>query len=163
MQKQSPKRLRAIAHHEAGHVVAAHRAGRDIRQVQISAEAFEDGSFGKTQHLNPIFGQELDDGDPRLTEYGDAELIIALAGPEAESRLDPKRTIAPSDQAEVDRILGATINLSQAEKEKYLRWARRVARQIVEDDWPAIQRVAAALLEHGSLSGDEVAQLTPRP
>ena len=160
MQQQlSPKRLSAIAHHEAGHVVAAHAAGRAIQDVCVSATPLENGEYGKSRHVNPLFGQDIPDGDLRLTEMGTWELKISLAGPEAEKRVDPARKAPASDLAEQKRILSCISNLSQVEIDEYVRNVKSETRQLVTDKWTAIERVAAALIERGSLSGDQVVQI----
>jgi hypothetical protein len=68
MGKQSPKRMMAIAHHEAGHAVAAFLAGREIREVSISATTDNAGRGGNIRHNNPLYGQPIEDGDERLSD-----------------------------------------------------------------------------------------------
>jgi hypothetical protein len=51
------------------------------------------------------------------------------------------------------------INSSPSEKDEYVRGVKRATRELVKQQWPAIEKVAAALPERGSLSGDEVVQL----
>jgi hypothetical protein len=47
----------------------------------------------------------------------------------------------------------AIINLTEDERREYVRDLRRITRQIVADGWPAIRRIAAALLERGRSHG----------
>ena len=158
MGKQSLKRRLAIAHHEAGHAVAAFRAGREIREVCIAAVTDDPRYDGNIQHNNPLYGQHLEAGDERLSDYYGGELIIALAGPEAERRHDSVTGIAGNDldvaQEILDRFVGSGV-----ERESLLRLAQRETRDLVNREWPAIERVAAALLRHGRLTGGQLAQL----
>jgi hypothetical protein len=156
----SPKRLSAVAHHEAGHVIAAHVAGRVIQDVCISDTPLDKGEYGRSRHINPLATQDIPSGDPRLAEMGTWELIISLAGPEAEKRVDPDRKVAPSDLAEQEWILSCIDkSVSRAEIDEYVRDVKRQARQLVTDNWAAIGRVATALIERGTLTGDEVVQI----
>ena len=158
MGKQSLKRRLAIAHHEAGHAVAAFRAGREIREVCISAATDDPMYDGNIQHDNPLYGQHIGDGDERLSDYYDGELIIALAGPEAEHRHNSGARIAGNDLDVAQEILDRFVG-SRVERERYLRLMQRETRGLVNREWPAIERVAAALLRHGRLTGGQVAQL----
>jgi hypothetical protein len=155
--------MAAIAHHEAGHVVAAHIAGRVIQEVGISPTPLENGEYGWSRHINPMFGQEVEDGDARLTDLGTWELAISLAGPEAEKRIDAKRIVPASDLAEQKKILSCIRNTSANEIEEYFRDIKGQTRELVNQHWPAIQRVATALLERGRLSGDDVVILIASP
>lgn len=104
---QSAEDLAAIAHHEAGHAVATVKSGMKVVQVWISAVADARGDYGKVEHINPYFGQALEDGDERLNQLGYWELAIAIAGPEAERLYDPRRTMPASDRVEIEHILSA--------------------------------------------------------
>jgi hypothetical protein len=157
MGKQSLKRRLAIAHHEAGHAVAAFR-GREIREVCISAVTDDPRYDGNIQHNNPLYGQHLEDGDERLSGYYEGELIIALAGPEAECRHDSGTRIAGNDLDVAQEILDRFVG-SRVARERYLRLVQRETRALVKREWPAIERVAAALLRHGRLTGGQLAQL----
>ena len=142
---KSPEQMTAIAHHEAGHVVAAHIAGRVIQDVSISSLPLENGEYGKSRHINPLYGQDIPAGDERLAELGTWELIISMAGPEAEKRIYPAREVPASDLATQEAILACVSNLSPSEIEEYVRGVKRKTRELVKQHWPAIERVAAAL------------------
>jgi hypothetical protein len=154
---QSPESLAAIAHHEAGHAVATLKSGMKVVQVWISAVADARGNFGKVEHINPYFGQALEDGD-ELSLLGYWELVIAMAGPAAERHYDQRRTMPASGRTEIENILSAA-DCSEADKKKHFRTVKRYTKNLVSKEWPAIQRVAAALLERKRLSGDKLVSL----
>jgi len=155
---QSPEDLAAIAHHEAGHAVATVKSGMKVVQVGISAVADARGNFGKVEHINPYFEQALEDGDERLNRLGYWELVIALAGPAAERRYDQRRTMPASDRVEIEHILSAAGG-SEGDKKKFFRAVKRDTKNLVNEEWPVIKRVAAGLLERKRLSGDELVGL----
>ena len=134
---QSPENLAAIAHHEAGHAVATVKSGMKVVQVWISAVADARGNFGKVEHINPYFGQALEDGDERLNLLGYWELVIAIAGPVAERQYDQRRTMPASDRAEIEHILRAA-DCSDGDRKRYFRSVKRDTKNLVSNEWPAI-------------------------
>jgi hypothetical protein len=47
----------------------------------------------------------------------------------------------------------------QSARERYRHWGKHAAAKIVRECWPAVEKVAAALLEHGILTGDQVKEI----
>ena len=79
-----------VAYHEAGHAIAAWRlSGRQhLYRVTIVPDA---DSLGSTYH-DPFHGIRLDDGDdsPRVQRRAENAMLIALAGPAAQRRYNPR-------------------------------------------------------------------------
>jgi hypothetical protein len=158
MKPFGPKRMREIAHHEAGHAVVAFRDNHSvIQEVWISVTPI-DGAYGKVVRQNSVADKDLTDSEN--SEWHTDEMIICCAGPEAERRYNPKRTeMEMSDRLELDRLVNAAIGLNQQGKEKQKRWAKINAKALVDREWSAIEKVATSLFERGRLTGEEVAHL----
>jgi hypothetical protein len=94
-------------------------------------------------------------GDLEIVATADA--IVLLAGPFAEARLieSTLHEVLAGEAAGEDREALATLGLDDDE----FVAASRDALALVEQDWPAIERVADALLEHDSLDFAEVVAL----
>lgn len=123
-------------HHEAGHVIAAVALGTPVRRATL---------HGVTTMVRS--------GCPRA-QYNEA--VIALAGPEGETR---RHGYSASQCAELwgssvwrDDLANALRHLDGAEIAPALHQARR----LVNENWNAIEVLAAALLDRKELNGDEI-------
>jgi hypothetical protein len=77
---------KATAVHEAGHAVAGYLLRRPFSKVSIGGSGDEAG-YVTFEPLDVLMNDELDvESDPEIIRYLDREIIILLAGPEAESR-----------------------------------------------------------------------------
>jgi ATP-dependent Zn protease len=140
---------RITAIHEAGHAVIALRLGLVFDHVTtIPDDAAEtDGALHWTDLQSA--------GDLEIAATADA--IVLLAGPFAEARITDTtlHEVLAGDAAGEDREALATLGLDDDE----FVAASRDALALVEQDWPAIERVADALLESDTLDFDEVEAL----
>jgi hypothetical protein len=141
--------LRVTAIHEAGHAVVALRLGLVFDHVTTVPDehAETDGALHWTDLQTA--------GDLEIAATADA--VVLLAGPFAEARLTETtlHDVLAGDAAGEDREALATLGLDDDE----FVAASRDALALVEQDWPAIERVADALLERDSLDFDEVEAL----
>jgi ATP-dependent Zn protease len=133
------------AYHEAGHAVIALVLGRPIHRVTILADKDQLGScaFGK-----PVFRPSED--------WLEREALIALAGLAAEARFSG---VYELQGAARDRRYVSTLALQRTGDE---RKAERLERRLLaktenllaqEENWSAVERIAAELLRVGTLSG----------
>lgn len=141
--------LRVTAIHEAGHAVVALRLGLvfDFVTTVPDERAETDGALHWTDLQSA--------GDLEIAPAADA--IVLLAGPFAEARLTEStlHDVLADDPAGEDREALATLGLDDDE----FVAASRDALAMVEEDWPAIERVAEALLESETLDFAEVEAL----
>lgn len=140
---------RITAIHEAGHAVIALRLGLVFDHVTTIPDdhAETDGALHWTDLQSA--------GDLEIAATADA--IVLLAGPFAEARLTGStlHEVLADDPAGEDREALATLGLDD---EEFVA-ASREALALVEQDWPAIERVADELLECETLDFTEVEAL----
>lgn len=159
MSKMGPKRMVEIAHHQAAHAVVAFHLRRKIHDVWISSTEVDD-SHGNCRHVNPLYGKTNGADNNARANWVAEEILIALSGPEAERRCNPRRKMARSDREKIEAFFNAADPpFPQREKERILQLAKRETAILVRKHWPSIERVAAALLQRGQLNGDEVERL----
>lgn len=156
----------ATAYHEAGHAVAAHLVG--IRVLSAGIEPAE-GFLGLVAHEG--VGAELlavAQGSAPLTlalrARLEAHVLMLLAGSIAEHRQRGRRDHIGSSQDHaraldwLERVSG-----TPAEAEAYAAWLGHRAEGLLTLGWAEVERLAAALLEQGSLAGETVHALVALP
>jgi hypothetical protein len=127
-----------IAYHEAGHAVVGVALGRVLRDVSLDA--------GTTTFVSQ---------DPL-----DAVVTSAFAGAAADARGMGTHSDSAGalDQFNADGLARGQYP-SPAERDAYLAGMARRAVALVDQHWPAIERLAALLLERGRADGAEVTRL----
>jgi hypothetical protein len=140
---------RITAIHEAAHAVAAIRTGLVFDNVSAVPDELREVDGALNWHE---IHDHLD-----LAMPPDLLAVVLLAGPCAEARLRRLRfdRVFAGEAAADDRAAVASIGLSQAE----FVAASQDAMALVEQDWTAIERVAAELERVDELSFDEVEAL----
>ncbi|MEV6234931.1 hypothetical protein AB0L88_44400 [Saccharopolyspora shandongensis] len=130
----------AAAVHEIGHAVAHQHAGLKVRRVRIWKTWFSGAVRGQTDIAESWLPDEL------LPGY----LVACMAGPEAEMHwraISGRRgkTVSHGDDVEFRKV-GKGVGLSK-------RDARKLARELVVEEWGRIEVLAGWLAESGSLRG----------
>lgn len=151
--------LKATAFHEAGHAVIAWRFRLKVRSATIVPTI---GTSGEVASASPLRGIHLDhDGSDRAHQRAETAIIVYLAGPAAQRRHSPHSwrsyhgRIDHSAAADLALRLNGSVEVTNA----HLKYLVIVARDMVAASWAHIERVADALVERGTLTGDEVAAL----
>lgn len=147
--------LTRVAHHEAGHAVMAALQGVAIMRVTIVPDH---GSAGHVLHPDhsAAFLARAETSDLRQSDV-QKQIMVALAGPEAERRLTGRRNNwgAGSDrQTAVDLAFRVCPSVNSASA--YLRWLGVEVKETTNHHvwyWQAVEAVAAALLKKSTLSG----------
>jgi hypothetical protein len=145
--------------HESAHAVVARLLGHRVVSATLDGVTTQylraNPNQREIRRLNLYFSRIERGRQHQQTLFNEA--VIAAAGPAAELRLQPRSPEEckslwehewAADRAKVER-------LPQAQR----RAVAGQARALVLDCWPEIQVVAKALLERGSLTGDEVYRL----
>lgn len=152
---------RATAVHEAGHAVAAVYLRRGFKAVSIVAD---DHTLGRLTAL-PVGEWFRPDivADARTRNLVEHHTMIALAGPEAESRyrgwVDTDGLAGAEHDHECALDLVTHASGSAAEAETYLEWLRfRVLGMIRNPSWwSCIEHLADELTLHGTIPGRRAA------
>jgi len=156
----SRRQLEATAYHEAGHAVAAIEMGFKVSSVSIQPDEF---SHGRTVHNNPLYRMNLNSHDhsDRLRLRVERAVIIALAGPEAQQRFNPRSIHKHDVKDDVDRVMRvlSEFTASNEELKAYFDLLRIRARQLIALRWDAVRRLSRALCERTALSGAETRRI----
>lgn len=142
--------LRAIAYHEAGHVVVGTRLGLEVLGADIERDG--EGGRGHT-HFAPA---------ERTREFAERVVTTFMAGLAAEVKLGaPDPDGSGFDLDAMMREWLAAIEPDPARRqgllEEYLRRAQRELGQ--NGAWAAVEAIAAALLQAGRLDADALRRL----
>jgi hypothetical protein len=134
----------AVAHHEAGHCIAALACGHSVESVALFAAGHD-----AQQRLGVCRSNRGDDAMGRFEAA-----VVSLAGPLAEQlfagyaddvRAMMWRSSWAADRAKAENPLRACC--------RRLDDAALTSTRLVTQHWPRITRVAAALASEGELSG----------
>jgi len=156
------RKLATIAHHEAGHAVAAFHVGMEAKPIK-----FISGDETKSHHIaTPYFSDEdLDNlvwegvtGDLQKRIENDA--FISLVGPWAQKKYNPKgfrKTHAEGDYQAAMKLLSG-VREDEEVLEHYVKMINLEARNFVQDKfkWKIICHLANALLNQPEMAADEV-------
>lgn len=177
---------KAVAFHEAGHAVAAWYAGEPVYAIQVSPKddpvfTDRDGRARAVRGLvesSGILGftcvpfETLLETLPAETlpaEHASTLLhtvavamMILEAGPIAEARVS-RRSLAEvalsSGAADYEQIKCARGWLPDSARSAARAASTAGARVLVRRGWPAIERLASALMERGGLDGEEAIEI----
>ncbi|MFN3891988.1 MAG: hypothetical protein ACK4MV_16455 [Beijerinckiaceae bacterium] len=132
-----------VAHHEAGHAVAAIALGVPMRFATIVPD-LEDATLGHVRFRS---------GDPDLPSLGHRLLIVSLAGPAAQRRFAPRSPIRVNGDSDFQlaRLESETCSSSPVAARSLHRWAEHESRHLVAREWVLIEHVAAALIERRTI------------
>jgi hypothetical protein len=113
-------------------------------------------------HENVFRGGNVEFNESELTRSRvERAIIIRLAGPIAQKRY--RRTSWRRWQGGADYAVAADLALrvcgSGELASAFLKWLELRAKALIEEHWPAVERVANALLKQGVVTQDEIAAL----
>jgi ATP-dependent Zn protease len=150
--------LEEVAYHEAGHVVVGHRLGVELASVDILSDG--QGGNGHTVFNVPRWFRPSATMDERRRRYAEAVVTTFLAGPIAEARVAGFHNLEGSGY-DLDAVAREWLRLLEPPEryEAQLDELTAEAEKLVDENWPAIERLAQALLERRRLTGAEALQL----
>lgn len=158
---QKERQLRATAHHEAGHAVAAWRFGMRFKHVTLKAG---DGTLGQMlRGRSPKWFKPDMDSSDRTRLRAEHDIIVSFAGQVAECKFlgrRPRFGMEGDNQSALNMATYFCSSMSSAEA--YLNYCFLTSRDLVNSHWREIEAVAEALLDRESLSHEETLEvITP--
>jgi ATP-dependent Zn protease len=149
------------AYHEAGHAVVAFFMRHRIEFATIKPTAEYQGLVKS----KPRGKLDLDSATPAMRIKLEDVLIMLLAGDIAQRRFAPRSS--RNWQTTEDRQTAADLALSICgtgeSATAYIAWLTIRARDIVHGRWSLVERVANALLERETISGEDIRTLILPP
>jgi len=126
----------ATAHHEAGHAVAwcALGVGHQIEHATLDSETLLNSACVRIRLDRNATGPEV-------------EIVATLAGPIAQRKYNPRAYRKRHGSGDHKRALELAGELAQGRLDELTGDAEK----LVDEHWPAIEKVAALLLEHRTL------------
>lgn len=148
------------AYHEAGHAVADYVLGREVKHVTINPDE-EKGTLGHCAGAPPTEDEHPEYGLTHEAGGWVRDMLVSLqAGGLAE-----EKHCGECDEAGCGQDNEAAVSLafsiagSEEDAQAHLDTAHSQATVLIEKAWPAVEAVAAALLERKHLEGPEVIRI----
>lgn len=148
------RRLAVVAHHEAGHAVAAIRLGRAVASLTTIPDYMVAEPYDGCIFLASVGGRS----GGLARSFAVANIIVSLAGPAAQRRFRPRSGVADSargDHDDCDRLAGV-ISCDMASENALRRHCAIEARALVKANWAAVKAVAEAAMHDRILSGTTI-------
>src|ERR1700694_2490884 len=155
-----PRTHLAIAHHEAGHAIAAWHKGMRFREVAITTDPTEKSHGHLLHNQTPDWFQPPLRMNLRIRDRCETLALISLAGPAAEARFRGRHNwkSASSDMQQALDFLDY-LSTSDREARAYARLVHIRAKGLIDGLWYEVQAVAEALATRERLTGPEVRQI----
>ncbi len=159
------ERLAVTAHHEAGHAVIARKLGLEVTYVTIIPDLDYSGFVDFQNATYPARNADL------ATQISaiEKDVMVKLAGPAAESRYRPPSEREAAGWWHYDRKAVTALVRLAIELKHGVAWEPERAELfdqlsiqteiMVDEHWPAIQRVAHGLLDLRALNAVDVDDL----
>ena len=152
------RQLAAVAHHEAGHAVAAFHVGMEAKALSIVPENYRlSRGYFADKYVSSLEAGALI-GDIQIRHENNA--FVCLAGPWAQKVFNPKgfrKIHAESDRHQALAFLGRVRNENES-LDLYFKRIDSETRNCVRDKfkWGVICYLAGVLLSQRELTDDEV-------
>ena len=158
---EKPTREEIVAHHEAGHAVAACLARVPFRTVTIIPDEISDGKVALAiwDNFDPDLGT-----DRRTTERCKACIFATLAGPVSEMRLTQNKSLYddPNYSDDMDTAFTVAHKLIDGRVETtnaYLQFMEEQTRDVMELWYDLVEVIAQELLDKKMLKAQDVRHL----
>jgi len=161
--RNRPINRRHIAYHEAGHAVIGLKLGYEVGRVTIRKRYSSLGSAQISRKRHSSLGStEVQAGgvSPDNDDFG--HICVDLAGPLAEklvSRIPFDELIEYGARGDWRAAQKCARRINRRQSETLIDALMEETKALVQQHEQAIARVAAALLEHETLTGDEIKSL----
>ena len=155
-------RKKRVAYHEAGHAVACWALRRGFHHVSIESKRKTAGRVGhRAWQLESLKGIESR-LDARIKRLAHREILIDMAGHEAERHYCGEEADCDCSQEERDSIVYLALRLANEdtkEAQALLALHRIKAKKLVQANWPQVEAIARALVDSKWLMAHRVRQI----
>jgi len=149
--------LRLTAYHEAGHAVMAQLCGRRVTEVEIIGDEEHSGTV-QWRRLAEEHPAEDDPGIP--TAPIERRLLCVAAGMVAEAMISGRNSWNESSDELDEAVRLAMRVVGDCERVlPFLEVVREHTEDLLRRHWPAVESLAASLMEHQKMTGEEVRSL----
>ncbi|RYG87798.1 MAG: hypothetical protein EON59_06400 [Alphaproteobacteria bacterium] len=167
---RSPEDLRAIALHEAGHAVVAHRLGVTVEHVTLLQQG-QSGGHMRSRLPRQVLGWAEICDQVTILLGGRAADVVLGAGPNTGAENDIERATTMLADALNRQGLGARLaykptrlaGIGQPDLEAHLSRLLKRAIDIIGDNRDAALKLANRLLDQRILTGADVAEVLGQP
>ena len=139
-----------VAYHEAGHAVAAHVLGIEVKSVSIVEE---EGTLGRS--ISPL-PRDFDPYAQGAEEVMRSHLVVGVAGAASEELLTGKLLSIKGKDLEGATKLLMSLAAVGAQTQEDGEWARKKAKSTLRYNWESVRALAEALLEHRELDREQI-------
>ncbi|ESY92316.1 hypothetical protein [Mesorhizobium sp. LNHC229A00] len=159
----SPSRLFIVAHHEAGHAVAAFKLGWPIKYLTTIPGHDERGVFDGMVSLARKRHQ-IEDQDLRISlarQQMTENLIFTMAGAAAQRKVAPRSKVPDNarwDEEDTRNLLALAATSFKSEI-ALRRFCAIEARELITRNWLAVEAVAAVAIKERWLNGQRVGEV----
>jgi hypothetical protein len=151
------------ARHEAGHVIICLALGIPLAGAEISASGGRTWPESNAQSQNdaisalPEMVRVIGRPPPSVFSKFRDQIILCLAGGVAEDLMNapPRDLYNAADQIEA-RLRAELVTYSGRGARTFLDYCEQECRAILGQHWSSVEAIAVALLERGSLDGDQL-------
>jgi ATP-dependent Zn protease len=162
--------LERIAYHEAGHAVIAHLFGTGIERVSIEHSPLDHElghTLRKNADLKRLEGMSPSEIQEQTKNIIGSRVIFLLAGMFAEHIYNgepEKIEIAPGSSGDLEslRVYTQLLQLPELQKQLLIKVGKKLALEFLDANWGAVKALASALLEKGTVSGEEATEIIER-
>jgi hypothetical protein len=163
-----PKTL--TAYHEAGHAVVDCLLGLPLEELSVVPNEESKGRVSSS--LFKDFYKFLEDVDADEDEVLEVYLVSLLSGIKTVEILTGEEThpdnpnadlsLVDSDYDQVGRVISSLAGPTAESQAAVYEEACSQAESFLQENWPAVEAVAEALLKHKTLTGSECAEIVAR-
>jgi ATP-dependent Zn protease len=155
---RATKKHRTVAYHEAGHAVMRLELGRRPIHATIKPSL---ATLGHVRHRRTQLDLDYFDArDWRLQRWAETEVMVSLAGREAERRLTGRKNNEGA-ASDIEWALEVARKCEGERARAFVSWLKLKTRDWIASPlvWMQIEAVAGALLERETLTGAEVREV----